>query len=140
MQGSSFIPVGSIIAYYGDLNKIPSNFKYCNGTKGTPDLRGRTIIETGVYNDAYNNTIYSLGNTGGERYHLLTMSELPSHIFETYHAEFKYGESHGISYPVASDQNDGILENKYKTNTLGSNQAHNIMQPYMALHYIMKVK
>ena len=86
MQGSlSGVPTGAIIAYYGDLNKIPSNFKYCDGTNGTPDLRGRVIVETGAFSDIYGNVTYNLGDVGGERYHQLTLTELPSHNFQTYH-------------------------------------------------------
>ena len=42
-------PVGTILAYVGDLNKIPTNWHLCDGTNGTPDLRGRFL--EGVTND-----------------------------------------------------------------------------------------
>jgi hypothetical protein len=37
----AFLPVGSIIMYHGNIANIPSNWKVCDGTNGTPDLRGR---------------------------------------------------------------------------------------------------
>ena len=40
---SSIPPVGTILAYVGDLNKVPTNWHLCDGTNGTPDLRGRFL-------------------------------------------------------------------------------------------------
>ena len=34
---------GMIIAWYGEIDKIPENWTICDGTKGTPDLRNRFI-------------------------------------------------------------------------------------------------
>ena len=33
------LPIGTIIIYYGDLNRIPSKWRLCDGANGTPDLR-----------------------------------------------------------------------------------------------------
>jgi len=38
------IPIGGIIMWSGVLSTIPSNWKLCNGSNGTPDLRNRFII------------------------------------------------------------------------------------------------
>jgi len=40
---SGIPPVGTILAYVGDLNKIPTNWHLCDGTNGTPDLRKRFL-------------------------------------------------------------------------------------------------
>ena len=40
---SSIPPVGTILAYVGDLNKVPTNWHLCDGTNGTPDLTGRFL-------------------------------------------------------------------------------------------------
>lgn len=41
-QGNG-IPIGTIVAYNGDLTKIPKNWHLCDGTDGTPDLTGRFL-------------------------------------------------------------------------------------------------
>ena len=40
--GDSF-PVGTILAYSGDLSKIPKKWALCDGTNGTPNLTGRFL-------------------------------------------------------------------------------------------------
>jgi microcystin-dependent protein len=60
----------------------------CDGSNGTPDLRGRFVV--GLSNSDLNNYSYvnaernlaqynTIGNNGGERTHALTVSEMPSH-------------------------------------------------------------
>lgn len=68
------IPVGGVIAWYGDLNTIPAGFKICDGAEHTytdgegnqktirvPDLRGRFIMGMGWGTTKWN-------DTGGLRY------------------------------------------------------------------------
>ena len=38
-----FVPVGTIWAWYGDSSNIPEGWALCNGSNGTPDLRGKFI-------------------------------------------------------------------------------------------------
>ena len=45
--GTSF-PEGTILPYTGDLAKIPRGWVLCDGTNGTPDLRGRFLEGTGT--------------------------------------------------------------------------------------------
>ena len=42
------IPIGGIIMWSGTIASIPSNWKLCNGTNGTPDLRNRFIIGASI--------------------------------------------------------------------------------------------
>lgn len=136
-KGSS-VPSGTVLAWYGDITKIPDGFYLCNGTNGTPDLQGRTIIGTGSFVDSYGAIAYSIGNTGGERLHRLTINEMPSH-------------SHKISfYKAEEDDGSGAITTGYRsginpwgedciwTNPIGGDQPHNVMCPYYALAYIMK--
>ena len=41
------IPIGVIMMWSGSIETIPSNFRLCDGTGGTPDLRGRFILGAG---------------------------------------------------------------------------------------------
>jgi hypothetical protein len=51
------IPVGAIILYYGLLSAVPSGWHMCDGTYGTPDMRGKFVVGAGG--------TYSVGATGG---------------------------------------------------------------------------
>lgn len=41
--------MGTILAYTGNLDKIPSGWSLCDGTNGTPDLRGRFLEGMGTH-------------------------------------------------------------------------------------------
>lgn len=149
--GDTF-PVGSVSAYAGE--NIPTNWLRCDGqevsrteyaelfkaigttygagdsstTFNLPDLNteNRTIV--GSSGDGE----FSLGNTGGEKEHTLTLTETPEHIIET-------------TKEVSGGASDGyIMQGSYnKTNTYnvgGTSKPHNNMQPYIALNYIIKAK
>ena len=49
IQKGSDLPIGTIIAYVGDLSKIPSGWYLCDGTNGTPDLRDRFLEGVGNF-------------------------------------------------------------------------------------------
>ena len=134
--------------WWGDLISIPASFAYCDGTNGTPDLRGRTLIGTGTWLDAFGTVAYDLGSIGGNRVHQLSISEIPSHnhldgltsdILDSDDDLLKYGyvrtSTKGVLYVNASFVHQKIPY----TSSTGGNQPHNNMQPYMAIHWIMKL-
>lgn len=55
--GTSLVPVGGIIAWSGSVAAIPSTWALCDGTKGTPDLRGKFVLGAGG--------AYPVGYAGG---------------------------------------------------------------------------
>ena len=65
------IPVGGIILWSGSTSNIPTKWHLCDGTNGTPDLRDRFVVGAG--------SDYSVGDTGGEAEHTLTIGEMPRH-------------------------------------------------------------
>jgi hypothetical protein len=74
---------GTIIAYSGELKKIPRNWNICDGTNGTPDLRDRFIVGVGKK--------YKLNSTGGKETHQLTLDEIPTH-------------KHTMTFPAQSNE------------------------------------
>lgn len=128
------MPKGAIIMWNGTI--VPDGWALCNGQTSngvtTPDLRGRFIVG---YNP--NDTDYdTIGETGGEKTHTLTVAEMPSH-------------SH--SYTITTGNNDDVKHSGYDsvvslnlnstlTGSTGGNQAHENCPPYYTLAYIMKVK
>jgi len=74
---SNLLPKGGIIAWSGST--IPLTWALCDGTNGTPDLRGKFILgvnDGSGYNT--NLTKRSIGASGGEENHTLTINEIPA--------------------------------------------------------------
>ncbi len=44
LEGPGTVPVGGIIEFSGTVAAIPTNWQLCDGTNGTPDLRGSFVI------------------------------------------------------------------------------------------------
>ena len=93
-------------------------------TFNVPNLQGRVPI--GVSNT------HTLGSTGGEETHTLTIAEMPSHN----HSVNPYGKTgNGDYFSSTSILGDRITY----THSTGGDQPHNNMQPYITLSYIIKV-
>lgn len=79
-SGNGSVPSGAIMMWYGTTP--PSGWVICDGTNGTPDLRGRFIVGSGTNANPASgdiNPTYTVGATGGENKHTLSKSELPKH-------------------------------------------------------------
>ena len=120
------VPVGGIILWSGASNAIPTGWALCNGTNGTPDLRGRFVIGAGGS--------YSVGNTGGEESVTLTVKQLPAHSHSIGVASIAQ-KSGGTFRSGTSNYYSGIAGTSGET---GQDAAHNNMPPYYALCYIMR--
>lgn len=133
---SSSVPQGSIIPWYGSPGNIPNGFALCDGKNGTPDLRDLFLVGAG--------NLYTLGNTGGENSHQLTVAEMPSHQHDSGWGEHSsYGTPFGRSnYLVDSRMGSGKSDwdnAGWLTSSTGGNQPHENRPPYYALYYIMKL-
>ena len=86
------IPIGGIIMWSGAFT-LPSNWKLCDGTNGTPDLRGRFVLSSGSGSGL---TGRSVGQAGGVETVALSEGQMPSH-------------SHGVSAKTgnSSGESDG---------------------------------
>lgn len=56
-----FVPLGGIILWSGSASNIPAGWHLCDGTGGTPDLRGNFVVGAGGS--------YNTGDTGGAATH-----------------------------------------------------------------------
>lgn len=89
-NGLTYLPINSIIMWYGTLGSLPSGWQNCDGTNGTPDLRGSfprgaggavAVGATGGSATASGSTGAGGGHTptGLAASHVLTEAEMPAH-------------------------------------------------------------
>jgi len=74
----SVLPRGMIMMWNSTAATIPTGWQLCNGTLGTPDLRGQFII--GSTGDATGT--YFTGNSGGVTGVALSINNLPTHTHD----------------------------------------------------------
>ena len=115
---------------------IPSGWVICDGTKETPDLRGRFVLmaqdSIPLYNAPFGSTARFIGSTGGGENHVLTINEIPTHSHSG-------GSVHPGGGPEQT-QSNGVEDRtnfNIQTGNTGGSQPHNNMPPYYTLVYIM---
>lgn len=126
------IPVGTIVMWSGTVYNVPTKWHICDGTSGTPDLRGRFVL--GVSDN------YTKGSKGGEETVKLKVNNLPSHDHQI---PLNGGSGGGSMHYVCVNIGVGDttnLDTSLPVRSTGDNVAHNNMPPYYALFYIMKVE
>lgn len=162
------VPIGGILMWSGLVANIPSGYALCDGTGGTPDLRGKFIIGAGGS--------YNPEATGGAATATLAEANLPSHTHtctgatETggshTHTATDSGHTHSYLKSVATGgiaAGTGALDGNSSDSTgsgsanitvstaashthdinltlgsTGSGTAFSILPPYFALAYIMR--
>lgn len=152
------LPAGSIIQW--GSGTLPANWLLCDGsavsrstysslfaaigtqygtgdgttTFNLPDLRGRVPVGKNAA------TFGTLGATGGAETVALSVNEMPAHSHNTggspgiYRDYLGSGTSHAsLSYTTSTN-----VANPFNTNSVGGGAAHNNLQPYQVVNYIIK--
>ena len=143
MFGGAAAPAGWLLCDGAAVSRMayPSLFAaigttYGNGDGATtfnvPNLKGN--VPVGL--DAMQAEFATLGHTGGEKAHVLSINEMPSH-------SHRWGDTQagGVT------NNPGLLNNfnnttgvpSRNTDSVGGGAAHNILQPYLTLNFIIKI-
>ena len=95
---SHIIPTGVIVMWSGAVSSIPSGWRLCDGTNGTPNLRDRFVLgaggtyNPGVTGGSANATL--VGHTHTSR-STFTGNDLPTHT----HTLNDFGHSHTVNDP-----------------------------------------
>lgn len=121
------IPTGGIISWSGAT--APDGWALCDGTNGTPDLRGRFVLG--------NSSGHAIGSTGGSEEVTLTEAQMPSH---NHSIRTEVNATSGDSQRVlcASGTTSAVFKENILQN-VGKSQPHPNMPPYYTLAYIMKL-
>ena len=129
VQPGGGVPTGCIVLWSGAASDIPDGWHLCDGTNGTPDLRDRFVIGAG--------STYAPGATGGNAQVTLTEEQLPAHR-HTYSKTSSIARNYGMS-GGANSVIESVSSNSKYSGTTGSGQAVDILPPYYALCYIMRI-
>ena len=129
-------PVGGIVLWSGAANTVPDGWRLCDGTGGTPDLRGRFVVGYASNDGDYN----SAGRTGGEKKTALSVQELPSHA----HSITMWGGDIADDWKqqnnIYTTWNVYNYNNRREFSSTGGGQPHENRPPYYVLCYIMRVR
>ena len=155
---TSAIFLDEIRMYGGDIANIPAGWHLCNGSNGTEDLRGRFIVGHNPDDVDYD----TVGNTGGEKEHTLTVDEMPahnhtagstpagSHNHNTDNTNGMVRETGAYTTGISTDNTlneidvihaypldyDGSHQHTITVQNKGGGQAHENRPPYYALAFI----
>ncbi len=125
-DGSSLLRAGTYATLFGIIG---TTYGTVDGTHFTlPDLRGRVAVGKSVDTE-----FDVLGETGGEKTHQLSVAELPAHSHDL----------RGSNGAGSSTFNKSLARNDVATSgeltlPVGSDTAHNNLQPYITLNYMIK--
>lgn len=151
-------PVGSIQAYGG--NSAPWGWLLCQGqaisrttyaelfnvigtsfgegdgstTFNVPDLQGKTLVGYNSSETEFN----AIGKTGGEKTHKLTVSEMPKHNHVSSTLPNASADVTGAARLAASGGTGINFSVNNQIITAGGDGAHNNLQPYNTVNYIIK--
>jgi len=152
-----YVPIDGIVLWYGSVANVPPGWAVCDGTNGTPDLRDKFILGAG--------STYNYGQSGGSANVTLSNSHLPSHthtvvcqktdhqhshthpnVFSSnlnYGWGVQYGGTAGHwqtgSYPYSQQNVQLDHTHPGQVGNAGSGQSFQILPPFYALLYIIKV-
>jgi microcystin-dependent protein len=102
-------------------------------TYNLPNLQGRVPVGTTTASIPPGITSKTLGAVAGEETHTLTQDEMPSHTHTSTNGLIysQYGFGYGGSGNLTAQGNSDV-------SLTGAGLAHNNMQPYLVLNYIIK--
>ena len=115
--GGGMVPIGTIVMW--SSANIPTGWAVCDGstvgTNQTPDLRSRFIMASGTGSGLTTRTV---GQTGGEQTHTLTLAEMASHG-HTASGSTSTDGSHAHVYYSGHGSGSGIKSGNWHSGEIG---------------------
>lgn len=162
LRTNRLVPAGTVSAFASQT--LPSGWLLCDGANVSRDIYNLLFITIGTtYGVGDNTTTFTLpnlkgkipvgldstqsefntlGEIGGEKTHTLTVDEIPSHSHTgtTDPSGFSTGTQSVNDIAGASSAADNVEAHthSFTTNATGGGLAHNNLQPYIVLNYIIK--
>jgi microcystin-dependent protein len=141
VTGDGALVKGLIMMWHGEVKDIPKGWALCDGTRSTPDLKGRFIVGYDPQDPDYN----APRKTGGEKRHTLTIDEMPSHAHkgttDSSRLSLRWTGGIGGTHGLAAAANQGAAnfdhQHKVSTENVGGDKPHENRPPYYVLAYIM---
>jgi microcystin-dependent protein len=148
--GANLVPTGSIMMWF--TNTPPSGWILCNGQSTTsypelaavvgatvPNLQGMVPVGRDTGQTEFN----VLGETGGAKTHTLTTAQIPAHNHPiTFSGQTFVNAGYGgyvASANGAAGAGGPTGQWSYSIGNTGGSGAHNNLQPYIVMNYIIKV-
>lgn len=136
-NNGEIIPRGVITLWYGNTGDIPKGWALCDGNNGTPDLVDRFVLGAGV-SAQRPNARANKGDAGGRKEVALGAAEMPAHTHDLRDVSRQGTNSEGSGHNHINAHNENFRTTA-EAKTLRNGAAFNIMPPYYALCYIMKL-
>lgn len=156
-QGNNSLPAGVVLPYAATT--APSGYLVCQGqaisrttysalyasigttygagdgstTFNIPDMRNNVIAGYNTGQPEFS----SMGKKGGEITHTLTSGEMPAHTHNI-QGNGGGGSSSGYWNNIFANTGGGNTGTQNYTDAQGGGAAHNNLQPYITLNYIIK--
>jgi hypothetical protein len=146
LTGIISVPSGLISMWSGASSAIPSDWKLCDGTNGTPNLVGKFIKGASTAGGTGGSATHTHTHSLSAASHTLTLAQIPSHSHSSgIKGQSLYTSSGNIATYTSSHATSGYIG----TGSAGGGQSHshvlsgsiaaqNNEPPYYELCYIMK--
>ena len=159
VSGGDTLPIGIILPFSDDT--IPEGYMLCDGsaisrttyatlfsvigttygvgdgstTFNLPNLKGRVPVGY----DSTDSNFDTLGETGGEKAHTLTVNEMPSHSHDLTYVKSAITPLDTAGISGYNQNNTGTGTKTNAVENTGGGEAYNNLQPYQVVNYIIKV-
>ena len=117
-------PIGSIIIRDNDIDM--SNYL---GFTWTKVFAGKVLVGLDTTQTEFN----TIGKTGGEKTHTLTVNEMPSHRHDMNYGSSIGGDGTGYAYSGTEGKGPAAMFNT------GGSKPHNNLQPYQVVAYWKRI-
>lgn len=140
VAGGGALPQYSIVPMY--TTTPPIGFQVCDGTNGTPDLRGRFLVGVGPLTVGGHAENYTLGAIGGLHRIALNINQIPAHNHGSISFGIPYAATHnggfGGTLAVGWSAAMGTMNLSATTQNAGGGQPFDNRPPFRAVVYMCK--